>query len=168
MKSALYIVDIFADIVAEMDATVYFMHGHPLDIVNQLSAKNKDATLKFQRFPLIALFQDFTETKGRTMAYNSEVSLNLIIATTTNPNYTSAQRYDNSFRTVLYPLYDEFMQKLFESCKFADLADDLIPHEKIDRLFWGKQGLYGNTGNIFNDYIDAIEIKNLNLKVKNY
>lgn len=168
MASAVIVVDVIKDIVESMASTVYFMHGHPVDVVNQLSVKNQDKSLKFQRFPLIALFHDFTEAKGNDMRVNSEVNLNLIIATTTNPSYTPDQRYENSFSTVLYPLYNELLSLIAQSCMFLNTAPDMIPHDKTDRLFWGKTGLYGNVGNMFNDYIDAIEISNLNLQIKNF
>jgi hypothetical protein len=38
------------------------------------------------------------------------------------------------------------------------------PHTKTDRYFWGADD---DTKNVFNDFIDAIEIENLELKVKN-
>ena len=42
---------------------------------------------------------------------------------------------------------------------------DGIEHTKIDRLFWGKEGLYANEGNIFEDFLDCIEIRDLELNV---
>jgi hypothetical protein len=32
-------------------------------------------------------------------------------------------------------------------------------------VYWGKKGLYGVEGNVFDDHIDAIEIKNLDAKI---
>jgi len=40
-----------------------------------------------------------------------------------------------------------------------------VEHTPINRLYWGKNGLYGNTGNVFSYYIDAIEIKDLVFKI---
>lgn len=144
----------------------YYLHGHPLDIVKVLQEKTTSDTLKFKKWPLIALFQDFTETIGNNQRFQSSTSLNVIIAVDTSPDYDSGQRYDNTFRTILYPVYDLFIEKLIASGWFY-ISSGLVPHDKIDRLYWGRKGLYGNKGNIFNDYIDAIEIQNLQLSLRN-
>lgn len=172
--SAAYWVDVFEDIVDKVRADSskpssmdtdepFYMHGHPLEIVNILGQKDKHKVHKFNKYPLIALFQDFTETMGEDMTIKSSASLNLIIATSTSPDYNASQRYDNTFRTVLYPLYDLLMKHIVRERYFKNVAPNMIPHDKIDRLYWGKQGLQGNEGMIFMDHIDAIEIQNLSL-----
>lgn len=144
----------------------YYMHGHPLEILNTLSEKDRHKTYKFKKYPLIALFQDFTETIGENMNNQGETDLNIVICMQTSPDYTSAERYDNVFRTVLYPLYDLLIKHIESSGWFLNDGPGLIPHDKTDRLFWGRSGLYGNEGNIFNDHIDAIEIENLSLSLR--
>lgn len=140
----------------------YYLHGHPRDIINILSLKATKQAMKYTRFPLIALFQDFKET-GEP-GYASTADLHLVICTLTRPEYTAAERYDNTFDAILYPLYDEFIAALEKS---TELVFDRHTVEREDRLYWGREGLYENTGNIFNDFIDAIEIINLNVKILN-
>ena len=175
--SAAFWIDIFSDIVTEVqddaskpavDADApFYMHGHPLDIIKVLQEKTRNDTLKFKKYPLIALFQDFTESIGENdMIRSSTDSLNIVIAVDTSPDYDSVQRYTNSFRTILYPIYDIFIEKIISSGWFVNAGDGLVSHDKIDRLYWGRQGLYGNEGNIFNDFIDAIEIQNLTLDLR--
>ena len=36
---------------------------------------------------------------------------------------------------------------------------------KYDRLFWGSDKLIKGQANVFNDYLDAIEITNLTIKL---
>jgi len=175
--SAPYWVDIFDEIVtavrADSDKPValdtdepFYMHGHPLEIINTLALKDKNDVHKYNKFPLIALFQDFVEKMGENQAVSSAAELNLIIAVNTSPDYSSEERYDNSFKTVLYPLYDLLIKHILKSKWFANIDPGLVPHSKIDRLFWGRTGLYGNESNVFNDYIDAIEIQNLSLELR--
>lgn len=171
-------VDIFDEIVtairedADKPAALdtdepFYMYGHPLEIINTLAKKDKHDVHKFNKFPLIALFQDFTETMGENQAVPSAVDdLNIIIAVNTLPDYTSENRYDNSFRTILYPLYDLLIKHIVKSKWFINVDPGLVPHNKIDRLYWGRTGLYNNESNVFNDYIDAIEIQNLSLELR--
>ena len=175
--SAPYWVDVFEDIVTDVrtdaDKPVsldtdepFYMHGHPLEIINTLSMKDKNDVHKFNKFPLITLFQDFTEVIGENQAIRSSAELNIVIAMNTSQDYLAEERYDNTLRTVLYPLYDLLIKHIEQSGWFKDVGPGLVPHDKIDRLYWGRSGLYGNEGNIFNDYIDAIEIRNLQLELR--
>ncbi len=175
--SAPFWVDIIEDVVTEVrnDATKpgviptdspYYMHGHPLDIIKTLNEKDRSPANKSKKYPLIALFQDFTEEIGTDQRIQSSASLNVVIAYSTHSSYNSAQRYDNSFRTILYPLYDLFIAKLISSGWFLDASEGLTSHEKIDRLYWGRGETKGNKAAIFNDLIDAIEIRNLQLSLR--
>lgn len=170
--SAPFWVDIIGDIVTEVRTDVdkpsginadapYYLYGHPLDVIKELTLKDRSVTEKSKKYPLIALLQDFEEGIGEDHRVQSSTSLNVIIALNTKGDYNSEQRYDNSFRNILYPLYDLFVEKLISSGWFLNVSPDLIPHTKIDRLYWGRSGLYGNEGNVFNDRLDAIEIQNL-------
>lgn len=152
-----------ASIVLGQD--INYLHGHPKEILNTLSEQGKSKSLKYKKYPLVALFQDFGEEMGETVGAYASTSLNLVICTSTEAHYTSGQRYEKNFKPVLYPIYEEFLKQLHASKAFDTLSAAKIRHRKTDRLFWGRNGLYGNDGNIFNDRIDAIEIENLNLKV---
>lgn len=144
----------------------YFMHGHPLEILNTLSAKDRHKTYKYKKYPLIALFQDFTETIGDNMNSQGETDLHIVICTETSSDYSSTERYTNTFRPMLYPLYDLLIKHIELSKWFVNVGPGLVPHDKTDRLFWGKSGLYGNEGFTFNDRLDAIEIENLSLSLR--
>jgi hypothetical protein len=157
------IVDIFSDIIfginAEMECE--YLHGHPLEIINILSEKSANSRFKYEKYPLIALFQDFKENvtiTGRT------VNLNILIITESKAVWNAPERYLNTFNPVLYPLWDLLIKNIKRS-KYIDNKMELT-YDKTDRLFWGKQGLYGTEANIFNDFIDAIEIENLKLEIK--
>lgn len=175
----IYVVDAIKDVVTKVDIAlyndglgskpafphIYYLHGHPLDIVSVLQKKVESPDAKDKRFPLIALFQDFRESIGKVPGYYSEVSLNLAIITISRQEYDSAQRYTNILKPVLYPIYYELLKQVELSTAFTMTQYEAPEHDKYDRLYWGKQGLYGNSGNTFNDYVDAIEIQNLKLRV---
>jgi hypothetical protein len=145
--------------------TTTFMWGHPIEIVNTLGDWTKHDDLKFDKFPLIALFTDIPIFKNKYGDYDGTL-LEIIIATGTERTYDSPTREIKTFAPILRPLYTYFMEELERSNVFAvnDVNTDL-KHEYNERFFWGKQGIYGNVGNVFNDFIDAIQIRNLDLKV---
>lgn len=146
---------------------VHYLHGHPLEIIETLKQRDKSEAFTFKKYPLVALFQDFNETYSvspDSYFASNEVNLHIIIAKATSPDYKAPERYDKNFKPFLYPIYMSLKQKLFESGKFLIAAPELISHTKTDRLYWGRQGLYGNEGNIFDDWLDIIELTNLKLK----
>lgn len=159
-----YIVDMFGTIVANVTTNlgypVNYLYGHPIEIISQLQEMSKGAN-KANRFPVVCLFQDFDEKKGAGQL--TEVSLNIIIANMTKPDYVAPQRYAKNFKPYLYPIYDELLYQISNTFAVADMS--MIEHTKTDRLFWGKSALYGNEGNTFNDFLDAIELTNLKLSL---
>jgi hypothetical protein len=148
---------------------VHYEHGHPIEIIETLREKDASESFKFDKYPLIALFQDFPEDVNVGPGVQSEVTLHLIIARATMPSYKAADRYNFNMRPVLYPIYEELLKQLYYSRAFMIKSPGQIPHKKYDRLYWGREGLQAtksrNEKNIFNDWIDCIEIKNLKIKV---
>lgn len=171
----IYIVDIFADIVTRTSAQlladgtiatgVNYLYGHPLEILDSLQKLTKIASSQGNRYPLVALFQDFDEVRGKDDTIEFTVSLNLIIASLTKPEYKAADRYKYNFKPILYPIYEELITQIKVSRYFKDPMTQ-YSHKKTDRMYWGRNGLFGKDGSVYNDFIDAIEIQDLELKVK--
>jgi len=84
----------------------------------------------------------------------------IIIATLSNVTWTAEQRKIKNFDTWLTPLYD-YLKESMQLSKSFSLNDF---GTRVDHLFYGKSGLYGYEGDLF-DRIDAIEIKNLKLRL---
>ena len=150
-------------ITAESGLTCYYQFGHPLEIVENLKAMSADPAQAAGKYPLVALFADYTQKKGN-IGY-AEVTLHLIIATLTDVNYTASDRAANTFKPILYPIYDALMEQIARSGYYMGAQPGKITHNKTDRFFFGRNGLYDEDGNVFNDAIDVIDVENLELKV---
>lgn len=178
VKQPLYIVDELAAIVANVSTSlltqlqavnstiegVQYYYGHPKEIIDTLRQKDQSMNYRFAKYPAVCLFQDFSESEGRIIGVASDVRLHIIICYSTDQNYKASERYANSFKPILYPIYYALLNEIFKSGKVLASDKDSLPHTKIDRLYWGRTGLYGNEGNIFDDFLDAIEIQDLQLK----
>ncbi len=139
----------------------YYEYGHPLEIFNILAKKSEAEEFKYDKYPLIALILDFDEDTNDARVIVEDFTI--VIMTETNPNFEAKNRFTNTFTPTLIPLYDLFMEKLHDSVYFA--SDDLYQHTKRNRLYWGKEDEFGNSGNIGNDALDAVVISNLNLRL---
>lgn len=165
------IVDVISEVVDNVQAEYdlvsgekpYFEHGHPLEIINTLKERTIDETLKFKKFPLIALFEDF-DMKSPNGVFKASTKLNILFITDTDKNYKAADRYTNSFDAILTPIYTLFKKHLIRQ-RGIHVNHKTVDHNAIYHLYWGKKGLFGNNANIFEDHIDAIELRDLDVKI---
>jgi len=159
MRNDPELVALFGDELAGM--APFYLYGHRLDIANRLLQKDNDKVYKYQKYPLIALIMDFPEQIDQGM---SKYTLHIVILHSTDPNYTTDDRYTWVFKPILYPLYLKFMEYLRKVGKYTWMGDmQYPPHTKIDRPFWGTVYDQGNAAYIFNDRLDAIELSDLKL-----
>jgi hypothetical protein len=156
------VVDMFTNILNTLGYN--FLYGHPVDVLQALVDLDKDPVLSATRYPVICLFQDLPEANNAQVGINFSANLHFIIATSTEASYRAPERYEKSFKPILYPMYEAFKLALFESGYFMLVNEDQIQHTKKDRVYWGRNGLYGVDGNIFADKIDAIELTNVKLQ----
>lgn len=145
-------------------ADCYFMDGTPWEIIQRLSEKDQSKTEKFKKYPLLALFHNIEETRDPRIAIYADIRLNLVICNHTERKFDAPDRREKNFIPVLWPLYKIFLENIRKSGYF-ELDFEMVPHTKTDQYFWGRNGLYGMDGNIFNDYLDAVEIRNLQLSI---
>ncbi len=150
---------------------VRFDYGHPAEIVGKIAQLSTTEANRFKAYPLIGLFLDFPESRGRAINIETSARLNLFICVQTQAKYTPQQRTEQSFRPILIPIYDELIRQLGRHKLILNPEDLIFKHDYTARYQWGKGGLeYYNNGvkNAFNDFIDAIEITNLKLDFSPY
>lgn len=151
---------------AEEKVLPYFDFGVTLEVVNRLKLKTESDLFYDKKYPLVwhlingnvSEKVDYSKTNPREAQ-----DVTIIICTQTSNDYTSRDRYENTFIPTLRPIYDLFMYYLRKSKELK--STDNYTHSYSENLFWGREGLYGHEGNIFDDRIDAIIIDNLKLRV---
>ena len=85
----------------------------------------------------------------------------IILATLSKAEWTAEQRKINNFDKWLTPIYNYLEDAMLLSKTFS--LNDY--GTRIDHLFYGKSGLYGYEKDLFHDRIDAIEIRNLKIRL---
>jgi hypothetical protein len=86
----------------------------------------------------------------------------IIIATNSIPEWTYDIRDFQNFEPILRPLSQTFIESL-ERFGFIKPSTDI---QWKEWHFFGRNGEYGSTGNLFSDFVDAIEIKNLKIRIQ--
>ena len=184
MSRPVYIVDIMGEVVTAAKAevlatlqaneaealgrttieTVNYQKGHKIELIQTLIEMDRANSFQTKKYPLVYLVQDFVEKRGRKAGEYAELNLNIILAHHTESTRKVDDRYTKVFKPVLYPLYYALLRQIALHPLIFQSNEDDIQHDKIDRLFWGTQAAGGNDRNKLTDFVDAIEITNMNLK----
>lgn len=170
--SPIIVVDVIGEVVAAVQAAIgatlpspnkviLYTYGRSIQILEKLTLLNNSKDLKGTKYPLFALFMDFPENHGGNNGYPFTVKFPKIsIATLTNSTDDPPKRYNATFKPILYPIYQEFLRQLVRHKNIVGNDPNTISHIKWDRP--GSQP----EGSGLNDYIDAIELQNLELTFK--
>lgn len=141
-----------------------YHYGHLMELRNRFRGITENPTYKFEQFPAIILVQDIQE-KLMDIDYRRDATLRLFILTDSKQEYSSVDRYTYTFEPILYPLEALFIKHLKLS-NYIQAFDN--GYTRYDRLYWGRvENAEGTATNIFNDFIDAIEIENLVIQTSN-
>lgn len=157
--------DVFGDIVANVRAeydTVnnlkpYYIFGHTMAVQKELL----DKTIQ-NRYPLIILGIDneYQEIEINDIQY--EVTFNCWIVDETKMEWYTSDRFEQVFKTVLFPIYEILLEKIQYSGYYDGFGiQGLKPQIKL-YPYWGN-----TTEKVLADPLDAIGIKFNNLLLKN-
>lgn len=143
---------------------IHYAWGHPLEIVETLQQMTKDPNQQALKYPLVGLFTDIAVQRNLDGFYG-QAKFTIIVATLTKPEYKAAQRKAINFGPILQPIKTELIRQITRLPQFIYPGD--LYFTEIEHYYWGKEGLYGNKGNIFNDWIDCIELRDIQVNINN-
>lgn len=168
---AQWVPDIFRDIVGRIiipNTPVYFDYGHYKEVAKNLIYKDISESVKNKKYPLVWLVLDMPEDMDPLPGQYSSPKFQLIIATGTDPNWTIDERRDGSYLPFLYPVYNQLIDQMRKEVRFGFPNFTQMKHQKVDRYYWGGDETPGGAvdkPNLFNDHIDAIQLRNFNIKI---
>lgn len=157
--------EISDDVSAKLGITLLYMYGTPKEIIENLREISYDPLQTTKKYPMLALLANIKEERG-IKGIMARIEANMVIATLTDPAYKSPTRIATNFYPVLYPIYEQLLKSIAISPYYLETTWHHIEHFKEDNLYWGKQGLYTEEGNVFEDRIDAITINRMKLSIK--
>ena len=134
------------------------------DHLNELSIGISGEAYKL---PMVALFIPFKEHRGNP-DYYSKAQIRLIIACSTSVQWNNEQRKGYSFENVLRPIYRKMLEAMKTDGRLVFGADECVEHEYRENYSIGRYGAVAPSGEVVSEPIDAIEITNLKLEVRNF
>lgn len=144
---------------------INYTFGDAKYVKDKLDVLSKPVT-DSAKFPLIALFCPFNEQRN-SPEYFTKAKVRMLIACASNKEWNNEQRLYTSFVNILRPIYNRFIQALKEDGRFDFGYEGIVSHEYSENYSYGRYGAYTSTGEQVSEPIDAINISNLDLKVKN-
>lgn len=136
------------------------------ELIENLFQADKSGVQRFNKFPLTHLVQDMVINRGTDVGIYGTAVINIIFIHQTQSIYKIEDRDAKVFKPVLWPMYYSFFEQLKKNNWIfqSDATTGEFPHRVIKHAFWGDRQLQGSK-NILNDYVDAIEVQNLQLKI---
>lgn len=158
--------DVCKRVSKKVGYNVNYIFGDSTYIREALFIQGKTPKSASKKFPLIGLYTPITEQRDNR-DYQCKTNISLIIAINTLKDYTNEQRIEVSFKQILRPLYNAFIDEL-KSDKRLDFGyDNHVDHYYSENYAFGRRGAFDSDGKEISEKIDAIEISNLELTVKN-
>lgn len=177
------VVELIGEVVqsAQQRATVtmYDVSGNPIEIrepeikyifgnAQYVKERLEELSMSSEvlKFPLVVLFTPVTEDKGNP-DYETEASLNMLIAcsSTDSREWTNEVRLERSFVGVLRPIYEALIEAFLNDGRFDFDYEQGVPHKMRENYSYGRYGAYTESGDAVSEPIDAIDIRDLKIKV---
>lgn len=143
---------------------INFQFGSPTEIKVQHSLLGK-GDRRAEKWPLISLYRPYDEMPGGDEY--ERVKLTLLISNYTTSGRLSRDRQIENFEPILLPIYRELMRQIARSKFFVVMnpATDMR-HTKMQHDYFGKEST-PDAKRPLQDFADAIEIRDLELKLSN-
>lgn len=145
--------------------TINYTFGNAQYVKDKLDVLSKSTWGNSAKFPLIALFCPFNE-KRDAPGYHTQAKVRVLIACSSIKDWSNEERLQYSFKNILRPIYNRFIEALKEDGRFDFGYDEHVSHDYSENYSYGRYGAYTGTGDAVSETIDAINISELELKVK--
>lgn len=142
-----------------------YIFGNSDYIKEQLDKYSQSAMTDALQVPLVALMCPVTERRGNSQEWQTSARVNIIIACSTQREYSNEERLVYSFQNILRPIYDRLFAALKKHRRFSTPYNGEIPHTYSENYSYGKYGAYTASGDKVSEPIDAIDIKELELNI---
>lgn len=147
---------------------INYIFGSAQYIKDMLDIRSKSAASMPVKFPLIALQTPNVLTID-SADYQYKTKLNILIACSSNKDWSNEKRMETSFKRVLLPIYDKLIEVLLSDPRFDWGYGEVeyVPHTMSKNFDYGRYGAYTASGDKVSEPIDAIDIRSLDITVNN-
>lgn len=169
-----YLPYILKNVVSAVSTKMMARSNDPFDVVfhyglyqHVFKKVYEDKDRGIDTYPLVWLVMPFDEEEGRNRGIQADASIDLIIAMPTEPKYTMEEREAFNFFPRIFPIYEELLNQLYKSRDLIVPSVDQMGRRKRILPYWGGDETgNNNTPNLSKHFVDAIQIKDLKLQIR--
>lgn len=144
-----------------------FIFGSAQYIKDTLDTLGKTVPTTELKFPLVGLFTPIREVHD-SPDYYARVSIDMVIACQSSREWDNEKRKVSSFGNILRPICDRLIGGILaDTVHFETGYESFVRYELSENYDYGRYGAYTDTGEEVSEPIDAINIRSLQLIVKN-
>jgi hypothetical protein len=165
---------LFRSIAVKVDAkiftaygfNVYFYYGAHDVVAKELKDNDGSITMKDRKYPLIWLVTPIKENIAVGADYACEIQdVDILICMKSDTYSSNDDRNTAYFEAYLRPIYEELKRQIDNSYYFTITSSNAIPHEVKEWPYHSGAESASTKVNLFNDFIDCIQIRRLRLQV---
>lgn len=147
---------------------VNYIFGSAQYVKDMLDVRSKGANAMPVKFPLIALQTPNVVTVD-SADYQYKTKINLIIACSSKKDWSNEKRMETSFKRILLPIYEKLIEVLLTDPRFDWGYGEVeyVPHTMSKNFDYGRYGAVTPSGQEVSEPIDAIDMRSLEIIVKN-
>jgi hypothetical protein len=160
---SVFVVDIIGNVLQKVAEDVGFninyVYGDAIDVVKNLKDKDESVYQKETKYVLAALYMPFIERRGSGNLLYADVTVRrMLFATITNSDDEPMTRYQNTFKPILYPVYESFLLFFARDNHISSKDPNTVIHTKSDVM-----SNYPIEG--MNDFVDCIILDNFQFSI---
>lgn len=144
---------------------INYQYGPYKEVFGNLVQMTKTNDTSVKKYPLVWLVLPLFERMGNEIGVYGVEPIRIIIARWGNATDKTPTRYEKNFKKFLYPIYMELLNQFSLDKRLLKTDSNGFKHTKIDWPYWGGDNPAPDV-NVLSDFVDAIEIKDLELKIK--
>lgn len=144
--------------------TIHYHYSPIHEIQQDLQNMMEGVDTPSERFPLVWLNESppIPQNRSNQDGFFGTVTLQMWIMFHTKQNYTSEEREQLVFAPILRPIYYNIIQAITTMVEFSKPDERYIDHSFYEHKFLGTND---KTANVFSEFVDAIEMRDLTLRM---
>ena len=150
---------IIKDTAVLFGSDIFFLWGPRTEIIDSLISMSKSPDASKKKYPLIALV-------GNSPINDNVVTCSFIVATLSDVNSKADVRKTRSYTSKLQPIVKHFRKAIVDSNLFDVQHESELQSSDYVLNFDYAKGRLQDNDSVSTDVIDAIELKNIKLKLK--
>ena len=144
-----------------------YVFGSAQYIKDTLDTLGRTVPTTEMKFPLVGLFTPFREVHD-SPDYYARVNLRMVIACQSRKEWDNEKRKVSSFGNILRPICERLIGGILADTLHFDTGyESFVGYELSENYDYGRYGAYTDTGEEVSEPIDAINIRSLQLIIKN-